>query len=105
MSWISLDDEVAALYFLLMNEACSGPYNLTAPTPVTNAEFGQTLGSVLNRPAFLPVPGFALTALFGEMAGATILGGQRVLPARLQQAGFRFRHPDLAGALRFELGR
>ncbi|MBC7563932.1 MAG: TIGR01777 family protein [Gemmatimonadaceae bacterium] len=105
MSWISLDDEVAALYFLLMNEACSGPYNLTAPTPITNAEFGQTLGSVLNRPAFLPVPAFALTALFGEMAGATILGGQRVLPTRLQQAGFRFRHPDLAGALRFELGR
>lgn len=105
MSWISLDDEVAALYFLLMNAGCKGPFNLTAPDPVTNAAFGHTLGNVLNRPAFLPVPAFALTALFGEMAGATILGGQRVLPTRLQQAGFRFRHPELESALRFELGR
>ena len=105
MSWISLDDEIAALYFLLMNETCNGPFNLTAPNPVPNADFGHTLGKVLNRPAFLPVPAFALTALFGEMAGATILGGQRVLPTRLQQAGFQFRQPELEGALRFELGR
>ena len=105
MSWISLDDEVAALHFLLMNPACTGPFNLTAPNPVANASFGRMLGKVLNRPAFLPVPAFALTALFGEMAGATILGGQRVLPTRLQQAGFQFRHPELEGALRFELGR
>lgn len=105
MSWISLEDEIAALYFLLMHSECSGPYNLTAPTPVTNAEFVRTLGTVLHRPAMLPVPAFALTALFGEMASATILGGQRVLPARLQGAGFRFQYPDLASALRAELGR
>lgn len=105
MSWISLEDEIAALYFLLMRSECSGPYNLTAPTPVTNAEFVRTLGAVLHRPAMLPVPAFALTALFGEMASATILGGQRVLPARLQGAGFRFQYPDLASALRAELGR
>lgn len=105
MSWISLEDEIAALYFLLMHSECSGPYNLTAPTPVTNAEFVHTLGTVLHRPAMLPVPAFALTALFGEMASATILGGQRVLPARLQEAGFRFQYPDLASALRAELGR
>jgi len=105
MSWISLDDEIAALHFLLMNESCSGAFNLTAPNPVPNADFGHTLGKVLNRPAFLPVPAFALTALFGEMADATILGGQRVLPTRLQEAGFRFRHPELEDALRFELGR
>jgi uncharacterized protein (TIGR01777 family) len=104
MSWISLEDEIAALYFLLMTESCSGPYNLTAPAPVTNAKFGRTLGEVLHRPAILPVPAFALKALFGEMAEATILGGQRVLPTRLQEAGFRFRHPDLASALRAELG-
>ncbi len=104
MSWISLEDEIAALYFLLMTPECSGPYNLTAPAPVTNAEFVRTLGEVLNRPAILPVPGFALKALFGEMAEATILGGQRVLPRRLQEAGFRFRHPDLVTALRAELG-
>jgi NAD dependent epimerase/dehydratase family enzyme len=88
-----------------MTDSCSGPFNLTAPTPVTNAEFGRTLGEVLHRPALLPVPGFALKALFGEMAEATILGGQRVLPRRLQEAGFTFRHPELAGALRAELGR
>ena len=105
LSWISLEDEIAALYFLLMHPECSGPFNLTAPQPVTNAEFTRTLGEVLHRPAFLPVPAFALTALFGEMAKATILGGQRVVPTRLQEHGFRFRHPELASALRAELGR
>ncbi len=105
MSWISLEDEIAALYFLLMRPECSGPFNLTAPAPVTNAEFARTLGEVLHRPAILPVPAFALSALFGEMAKATILGGQRVLPSRLQAAGFTFRHPELASALRAELGR
>ena len=104
MSWISLEDEIAALYFLLMTDSCSGPFNLTAPAPVTNADFGRTLGQVLHRPAILPVPAFALKALFGEMAEATILGGQRVLPTRLQEAGFRFRYADLATALRAELG-
>ncbi len=105
MSWISLEDEIAALYFLLMRSECSGPFNLTAPAPVTNADFAHTLGDVLHRPTFVPVPAFALTALFGEMAKATILGGQRVLPTRLQAAGFTFRHPELATALRAELGR
>jgi uncharacterized protein (TIGR01777 family) len=105
MSWISLEDEIAALYFLLMTDSCRGPYNLTAPAPVTNAEFGTTLGEVLHRPAILPVPAFALKALFGEMAEATILSGQRVVPNRLSAAGFRFQHPDLATALRAELGR
>jgi hypothetical protein len=104
MSWISLDDEIGALYFMLMNRACRGVYNLTAPAPVVNAEFASTLGHVLHRPALLPVPAFALTALFGEMAQATILGGQRVLPVRLQEAGFSFQHPTLDAALRFELG-
>jgi len=104
MSWISLEDEIAALYFLLMHQECRGPFNLTAPTPVTNATFGSTLGSVLRRPAVLPVPAFALKALFGEMAEGTILAGQRVLPTRLQAAGFRFQHPDLTSALQAELG-
>jgi uncharacterized protein len=105
MSWISLDDEVAALYFLLMNGDCRGVFNLTAPVPVVNADFSRALGHVLNRPGLLPVPAFALTALFGEMARATILGGQRVIPERLQRAGFRFRHEAVADALRFELGK
>ena len=105
MSWISLDDEVGALHWLLMNPTARGIFNLTAPAPVVNSEFVQTLGSVLNRPAMLPVPGFALTALFGEMAQATILEGQRALPVRLQSTGFDFLQPTLDAALRFELGR
>ncbi len=105
MSWISLDDQVGAIHHLLMNPTASGVYNLTAPAPVPNSEFVSTLGSVLNRPAVLPVPAFALRALFGEMAQATILDGQRVLPVRLQLAGFEFQHPLLESALRFELGR
>jgi uncharacterized protein (TIGR01777 family) len=105
MSWISLDDEIGALHFLLMRRTCRGAFNLTAPAPVPNVEFGHTLGHVLGRPAVLPVPAFALTTLFGEMAQATILGGQRVLPVRLQSAGFEFQHRTLFDALRFELGR
>ncbi len=105
MSWISLDDEIGALHYLLMNRTCAGAFNLAAPAPVMNSEFAHTLGKILRRPALIPVPGFVLTALFGEMAQATILGGQRVLPVRLQSAGFQFRHANLADALRFELGR
>lgn len=105
MSWVSLDDAVAALYHLVMTESASGVFNVTAPAPVTNAEFVDTLGDVLNRPTIIPVPAFALRALFGEMAEATILGGQRVLPARLQAIGFTHRHPTLQQALAFELGR
>ena len=104
MSWISLDDQIGALHYLLMNRTCRGAYNLTAPAPVPNAEFVHELGHVLGRPAFVPVPSFALRALFGELAEGTILGGQRALPVRLQGAGFRFTRPTLADALRFELG-
>lgn len=105
MSWISLDDEVGALYYLLMNQRADGVFNLTGPTPVTNTEFAHTLGSVLCRPAIISVPRLALMALFGEMAQATILDGQRVVPARLRDAGFEFQHTTLDAALRFELGR
>ena len=105
MSWISLDDEVGALYHLLMSPDASGVYNLCAPAPVPNSEFVATLGSVLSRPAILPVPAFALRTLFGEMAQATILEGQRVLPNRLLGEAFRFQHPNLESALRFALGR
>lgn len=104
MSWISLDDEVSALHWLLMTSSARGVYNLTAPAPVTNAEFASEMGRVLHRPAVIPVPGFALTAVLGEMAQATVLEGQRVLPSRLEAEGFRFRHRTLCEALRFELG-
>lgn len=105
MSWISLDDQVGALHHLVMERNARGVFNLTAPAPVPNAVFAQTLGHVLDRPAIIPVPAFALTALFGEMAQPTILDGQRVHPIRLEASGFHFQHTTLDAALRFELGR
>ena len=100
MSWISLHDHLRAMEHALFAEALHGPANLVAPNPVTNATFATTLGRVLQRPAVIPVPGFALELLFGEMAHATILGGQRVAPHALVAAGFEFAEPTLEGALR-----
>ena len=102
--WISLTDEVAAIRHLLTADV-SGPVNLTAPAPATNAEFTRELGRVLHRPAVIPVPGFVLSLLLGEFARTSILGGRRAVPVRLLQSGFRFTHPELATALRVALGR
>jgi uncharacterized protein (TIGR01777 family) len=104
MSWVGLTDVVHALHHLVLTESIDGPVNVTAPTPVTNEEFSQTLAHILGRPALLTVPGFALKAMFGEMADAMLLHGQRVVPRRLLESGFTFTHPTLEGALRFELG-
>jgi len=97
--WIHLADEVAAIRFLLDNAEARGPFNLTAPKAVTNAELGRTLGRVLGRPSWLPTPAFALRALMGEVADL-VLTGQRVVPTQLQAAGFRFQFPELEPALR-----
>jgi uncharacterized protein (TIGR01777 family) len=105
MSWISIDDAVGAVYHAIMTEALSGPVNTTAPHPVTNREFTATLARVLGRPALLPVPAPALRLGLGEMGQVAVLGSARVVPERLSQAGYRFRHPLLEGALRFVLGR
>jgi uncharacterized protein len=106
LSWISLEDEVAALLHLLTAESTRGPVNVTSPEPVTNAEFTATLARVLKRPAVIPIPTPALHALFGkEMTAEMLLGGQRVLPAALERSGFSFAHPRLEGALRHTLGR
>jgi hypothetical protein len=105
MSWISLDDHLGAMEHALATTGLHGPVNLVSPNPVTNAEFAATLGRVLGRPALVPVPSFALELLYGEMARATILAGQRVLPRALLRTGFRFAHPTLEEALRFELAR
>lgn len=105
MSWISMDDAVAALRFLMAHREVTGPVNLVAPDPVTNAEFTATLGRVLRRPAVVPVPAFVLRALFGTMADNTILASQRVAPTRLVGAGFEFRHTRLEDALRSVLRR
>jgi hypothetical protein len=102
--WIHLDDIVGALIHCLEHERASGPVNLTAPSPVANAELASTLGRVLHRPALLPVPGLALRALYGEMA-SVVLTGQRAIPARLQELGYEFRYPELEPALRDVLAR
>lgn len=100
MSWISLDDEVKAIRFLIDHGTISGPVNLVAPHPATNLEFTKTLGKVLHRPTFLPLPAFAARLLFGEMADALLLGSTRVLPKKLIDAKFEFCHPDLQSALK-----
>jgi uncharacterized protein (TIGR01777 family) len=98
VSWIHLDDEAAALLFCVDHAEAHGPVNLTAPYPVDNAELSRGLGKALHRPAFLPVPGFALGLLYGEM-GEIVTTGQRVVPRQLLELGFEFRHPAIEPAL------
>jgi NAD dependent epimerase/dehydratase family enzyme len=90
---------VGAIRFLLDTPATAGPFNLTAPAPVTNRQFSTVLGRVLGRPSFMPAPAFALKLALGEMS-KIVLEGQRALPHRLEEAGYRFRFPDLEAALR-----
>ena len=97
-SWIHIADGAEAIRFLIENQDASGPFNLSAPNPLTNAEFSRVLGRVLGRPAFVPTPAFALRLLFGEMA-TVLLDGQRVLPRRLLDLGFTFRFPEAESAL------
>jgi len=105
-SWISIDDEVGAIGHALVDDSLRGPLNLTAPEPVTNAEFAKTLGKVVGRPAILPVPVPALKLVFGkEMVQEMFLAGQRVAPEGLERSGYRFRHLRLEDALRQLLGR
>jgi len=103
-SWIHRDDWVSLVAFAIDEQRLDGPLNLTAPNPVTNAEFANTLGRVLRRPALLPAPAFALRILLGEMADAMVLGGQRVSPARARALGFAFAFSDLNAALRSLVG-
>ena len=103
MSWISLHDHVRAMMHAIATDGLAGPVNLVSPNPVTNAEFAATLGRVLSRPAIVPLPSFALELVYGEMARATILSGQRVQPKALLKSGFVFELPTLEEALRFEL--
>ena len=99
MSWITLDDAVRALQYVLREEAISGPVNLVSPEPVTNATFTKALGTALGRPTVLPVPGFALRLAMGEMAEELLLGGAEVVPTALQKRGFRWEHPSLPDGL------
>lgn len=104
-SWITLDDEVGAIVHLL-TAGVTGPVNLTAPEPVTNAEFAKTLGKVLKRPAVFPVPAFGPRLLLGrEMADALLFESQRILPEVLEASGYTFQHPTLETGLRAVLGK
>jgi uncharacterized protein (TIGR01777 family) len=100
--WIHIADEVGAIRFLIENpaaDAADGPFNLTAPEPLTNRDFSRELGRTLHRPSLAPAPGFALRLLLGEMADA-LLHGQRAVPGRLLELGYRFRYAEAGGALR-----
>lgn len=96
--WIHLADTIAGMLFCLDQRAVAGAVNLTAPNPVTNSELSRALGRALHRPAVLPVPGLALRLLYGEMA-QIVTTGQRVVPRRLLDAGFEFRHPRVEEAV------
>jgi uncharacterized protein (TIGR01777 family) len=99
MSWISLPDAIAAILFLLDFPKAAGPFNFTAPNPVTNAQFTRTLASHLHRPALFTVPVFALRLVLGEMADEALLSSARAYPAKLTASGFQFTHPTLVHAL------
>jgi uncharacterized protein (TIGR01777 family) len=104
MSWITLDDLVAAALFLFDSTELAGAVNLTSPHPVTNAEFTRVLGHVLHRPAVLPAPVFGLRLMLGPMADEALMLSTRVVPAKLISAGFRFQYPEIEGALRAAIG-
>lgn len=103
MSWIHIDDYVAIVRLLLLHTAAEGPVNMTAPVPVTNAEFTATLAQALHRPAFLAAPAALLKPLLGERS-VLLLGGQKVLPRKVAALGYRFAQPALASALESLLG-
>jgi uncharacterized protein len=99
MSWIALEDVVAIIRAAIAEKSWSGPFNLVAPDPIQNVEFTRVLASVLGRPAFFAAPAFALRIALGEMADALLLASQRVQPAKLQAAGYRFSHENLEEVL------
>ena len=100
MSWIHRIDWIELVRWLIETPAATGPFNATAPEPVTNRQFARALGRALRRPALLPAPAFALRMMLGEMADPLVLSGQRVLPAKALKLGFHFRYPDINQAFR-----
>jgi len=103
-SWVSFDDVIGTIVYLMENEDLSGPVNVVAPDAPTNAEYTKVLGEVLNRPTLFTVPAPAARVALGGIADELLLASARVEPARLQEAGYSFRHPELGGALRYLLG-
>jgi len=105
ISWIALPDLVDAIRHAIATDSLRGPVNAVSPHPVTNREFTKTLGHVLGRPAVAFLPAFAARLLFGEMADELLLASARVEPAKLLASGYRFRHPEVEGAMRYLLGK
>jgi uncharacterized protein (TIGR01777 family) len=99
MSWIHIADEVGILLWAIDDEKVSGVLNATAPNPVTNRELSQAIGRAINRPALVPVPGLVLDLRFGREFGQVLRGGQRVLPRRALDLGYRFRFTEIDDAL------
>jgi uncharacterized protein (TIGR01777 family) len=97
MPWIHIDDEVGAIRFLIEHDEAQGPYNLSSPNPVTNAELYKVLGEVMHRPTWLPVPSWSLRLVLGDMA-SLLLSGQRAIPKRLEELGYQFRYLHLRAA-------
>ena len=104
ISWVAIDDVVAAMKLALKDESIRGPLNVVSPNPVTNEEFTKTLGDVLSRPTVFAMPAFAARLAFGEMADEMLLVSQRVMPKKLSDAGYEFKYPELETALRHYLG-
>ncbi len=103
LSWVHIEDQLSAILFLLKREESRGAYNIVSPEPLSNEQFSKVLGKVLSRPAFTRVPSFALSLAFGE--GAQVAThGQRVVPKRLLEMGYKFRYPNLESSLRNLLG-
>ena len=98
MSWVSIDDVIGTIQHIIAKEALCGPVNLVSPNSVSNREFTKTLGQVLNRPTIFPMPAFAARIAFGEMADELLLSSTRVIPKKLMDNGYEFRHPELGGA-------
>jgi uncharacterized protein (TIGR01777 family) len=105
MSWITIDDVVSAIEYILANEDIKGPVNMVAPNPVSNREFTKTLGIVLGRPTILRIPAWAIQAVYGQMGKELLLASTRTLPHRLISSGFAFQFPHLEDGLRHVLGR
>jgi len=99
MSWASIDDVAAMIQYVIANESMRGPVNLVSPNAVTNRQFTKTLGKVLHRPTILPMPAFAARMAFGEMANELLLASTRVVPKKLMDSDYEFRHPELGEAL------
>ncbi|GAB4152018.1 MAG: TIGR01777 family oxidoreductase [Planctomycetaceae bacterium] len=104
-SWIGIDDVIGSIHHAIGTESLEGPVNAVSPQPVTNREFTKTLGRVLKRPTIFPMPGFVAKTLLGEMAEALLLSSARVLPNRLMETNYEFRHSNLEDCLRHLLGR